>query len=292
MMERGVTYLLTGNKFLVVAAISLRSLREHWDGPVTVFIDPEDPHLCTIRQIASAASASAESFDIHRQHRNTCYANKPRLPMTSPYRHTVQIDADTVVVGDLGELWPTFDGELVLTQFADWVTGPQGGPKSRHVYGRVASWEKADPILAQQAMGAPYPAVNTGVLAYGREHPIVKTGWLAETLKNPNAFMSDELAMQLIYPEYPNVRMLDDRWNFSPIYGTARGRSDTRIVHNHGKKHANREQNRALWWPHFRAAWDEDWGGIRAWCPGGDGRLAEYIKQHPEAMEEEPCQSQ
>ncbi len=276
MTDRGVVYMLMGTRHAVVLAVSVMTLRRWWDEPVTIFAD-EDGLPYALKIVGAAgAPAVVQEFKPHRQRRHQGYANKPRLPAMSPYRYTLQLDADTAAVGPLdGEIWPTHREELVITRYCDWVTN------ARIVADRIRAWRDVAPREAARKLAESYPAINTGVLSYGDQSPVAREHWLEMTMRKPRRFISDETAMDLIWTEHANVRLEDDRWNWSPLRGVA-PRETVRVMHLHGKKHVGKMH--AAWWPLFRQAWDCDFAGIREWCPAGDKKLAAYLEENPEVL--------
>ena len=94
-----------------------------------------------------------------------------------------------------------------------------------------------------------------------------------------SAFISDELACQLLVFEYPH-QVFDTRYNASPIYhpGGWEDAKDVRVWHGHGAKffktrRPDIEQNRingikrqnGLWLPVFFAARAVNWCRLNAW---------------------------
>jgi len=274
---RGVIYFLMGNKHACVAAVSVWSLLRWYNGPI-LFLVGDNLGAEYADKIANSVGARAEvkMFPVPVQRKNTGYAAKPRIPALSPFRFTIQLDADTVVVGPLGELWPTHDQETVLTQFAHWTSN--GGDI---VSSRIKWWSECAPNFVRYALQHELPAINTGILSYGVDSQLCKKAWLEMTMRNPESFINDEIAMQIVFPHFPHVRVLDDRWNFSPIH--SRKKSDIRIQHHHGRKHVRPDAIKH-WWPHFAACYQENFAGIRSWCPAGDKRLRAYLDENPLAL--------
>ena len=262
MTDRGIIYLDIGWRHQCVAAISLFTLRKHWQGPVTIFTDAQGSAIAG--QIAAAANADLQLFDTggHR-----AYTAKPMLPKLSPYATTIQCDTDTIWRGSPE---PYFDLAtpigMVVTQFGEWVSI---GPKMR---GRIEGWRQVDPERTVKSLEKAWPAINTGVVAYGTESIVARKVWLEQTLKNARAFMSDELAIQLLVPEYVDrpdlLRVVDDEFNCCPRFG--RRIADAKVIHFHGHGKLDRlPQYRTAWEPLFREAWACDFAGIRSWVRQG-----------------------
>jgi hypothetical protein len=266
-VNRGIAYFIQGRQHWAVLTVSLWSVRRHFDGPIAIiagdneglniaFLLSDDVRLAPIIVIGIDGISGSPDASI---------ANKPAIFNHSPFERTVFLDADTIVVGDFEELWPTSD-EVVLTSFANWITTR---PPIRN---RLMPWQRYAPSLVTRALSAPYPAINTGVFAFARGSDKYMAEWIELTL-HWISFACDELAAQLIYPSH-RVRLVDDRYNCSPIYG--HGKHDARIWHFHGKKHL-KGQAAKIWWPVYQAVFRKNIGGICSWTPAGDDRLARFI---------------
>jgi hypothetical protein len=200
----------------------------------------------------------------------------------SPFDATIFLDADTLVVGSIDELWPLSD-ELVLTMFADWVS------TGTRMQQRIKPWAVADAAKAgytpdaQQIervrvmLSKKWPAINTGVMAWSRSANC--QAFAAEWHRVTNmrdTFIVDETACQIIFPEF-QTRVLDDRFNASVVYPpagkTVLGRDDVRIYHGHGGKFWKRDGSgkvrpgQLIYVPHYERALQENLGCIRAIAP-------------------------
>jgi len=264
MRDRGVVYLISGNKHAVVLVVSIASLRAFWDGPITVVgTDTAGRELADKLQGDSRLGVESVRMSHGERRRNSGYVNKTRLHQVIDYDKTVFLDADTLVVGEIDEVFPRND-EMVLTTWGGWNT------MGKIMSGRVSKWKKAEPELTQRMLGIPWPAINTGVMGWSRETEMVRD-WESVTTKNVS-FMCDELAAQIMYPDYP-VRLLSDRWNCSPLYGLEK--SDARVWHFHGKKHLH-PKSAGIWYPEYERCVRADYAGISSWTPAGDTRLREW----------------
>ena len=257
-MSRGVIYLFTGSKHAVVAAVSLMTLRDWWDGPVSLFCD--ESAMPFAGPIAEAAKADIIPYQPVSLKRHSGFYNKTILPSLSPFEQTIQLDLDTTVVGEFGELWPQQDDEFVLTQFAGWYSD------GKKVNGRIGWWEKAAPKLVADKRANPGPALNTGCVAYGPDSWLAKRVWREVTELNLGQFLGDEQAADLMTGQAiwtPYIRILDDRWNWSPVY--SEDNDDKRVIHSHGSKAFKRQRAFCVWYPCFARALESNFGGICDW---------------------------
>jgi len=257
-MTRGVTYLFTGTKHAVVAAVSALTLREHWHGPVSFFCD--ETALPFAEPIAEAASINIVRFEPVVLRRHSGFYNKTLLPGLSPYDETIQLDLDTTTVGPLDGLWPKRPDEWVLTHFANWRSD------GNIIAGRIRRWAEAAPKLVQHKIAHPGPALNTGIMAYGPDCWLATHAWHSVTRLNLGAFLGDENAADLMIaqPHWAQyIDILDDRWNWSPVYSEQN--ADKRIIHGHGSKFFKRRSGLAVWQPAFARAFQNNFGDIQRW---------------------------
>ena len=273
-MNRGVLYYVTGDRHWCVLTVSLMSLRKFYNGPVALIIGDDGGEKIYDYISQDARLAPIIPVDIRDEQesygRNTGYMTKPKMIRVSPFDSTVFLDADTVVVRDIEPLFIEPEGQVRLTSFGTWTT------QQRKVVGRLKKWRDVDPYMVDKLIGTPYPALNTGVIAFGSGSRSMEFGmeWEVTTEMNPS-FIADEIAAQLIFLRH-KVQVLDDRWNCSPIYGA--NKDEVYIWHMHGKKHL-REQARPIWLPYFQRACELDMAGINEWMPAGDKVLSNYLTE-------------
>ena len=261
-MTRGVVYMLLGAKHAVHLAVSLCSLRQWYDGPVCVLCDMEGYGWARWIIEPECADDVERVFDyqiIFDQQLNQPAGKllKTLVPSLSPYDATLFLDADTLVVGDIGELWPIHH-ELVLTQFSDWLT------TRNRMRRRIAEWSDIEPMLAAHCLHFGEPVINTGVMAWERGAAVLEE-WRKLAWKRPDKVgrydPTDELALQLVFREYPS-RILDCRWNASVVFDWMR--PDVRIWHAHGLKAWRRQTGRDIYLPFYESLLQENRCGIRS----------------------------
>lgn len=269
-MTQGICYFLCGNwkKYLGCLVVSLHSLRQHWDGPVSVCIPQEFVNPLQYREIPSI-----ETFDgativpLAPVPRHVPYVTKASLWRHSPYDRTLLLDADTVVTGDISEL---FQAKLTVTQFCEWRT------TGKIVGGRLQQWADRGirPNRVWKLRQFAEPAINTGVVAWDRGGaPLMLEEWEQLTREGWECSFTDELAMQILWNDFAakGGRLLDDRFNCSAIFGV--NRDDARIWHYHGRRMVRRAEAGEMYRPHLLAALEANAGGIRDWLPDVDPPL-------------------
>lgn len=273
--DRGVVYLFCGIGFAERIVVSLTTLRDHWEGPVTVMCTDEECEGIIQRMPPEMQikTRRVEKMTGKRSH----YLTKPLVPTWTPYQRTVFIDADTTIVGTFDEM---FAPTLALTQFGDWVS------LGRRMSGRIILWKglsnRIDELVRQQ-LATEHKAINTGTFGFHKGY-VRLAEWYQITQAGVGKMMTDELAMQVLHGDLPECQVLDDRFNCSPLYGATKD-DEVRIWHFHGSKHIRRDRGKVLWWPAFERTYRQNVAGIREWAGRFDKKqVGAQLKKTPVAV--------
>lgn len=276
--QQGVVYLLCGTAHAVRMLTSIWSLRKHYSGPIIVYTIGDDSHKIG-KNLASEPRLDVEHRQFPRvmRRKNAAFLNKLAILQDPPFDMTVYLDADTLVTGSIQELFELPEGcDMVATQFSNWTT------QRKTIRKRINSWKeislegktkrRIDRLVRKGLQTR--PAINGGVFGLRRNAEITPK-WYDLALIGRKTFICDEIALQLLLHYHPH-KLLDCRWNCSPIY--AGKTKDVRIWHMHGSKHL-RSQAINLWWPAYQEILGENLGQICDWTPAGDGRLEQYLAE-------------
>ncbi len=247
-MSDGVVYLSVGTKHADNLTVALLSLKDHWSGPVCIFVGDEaaaknaelilaDGRLGDVRVIKFDMDWLAVDY-------NVMYAKAYVLNRLSPFDRTVYLDSDTVVVGDFSPLFPVAD-EVRLTKYAPSVQG--------HMQERLLEWLDIAPKMVRRTQKASFCLVNAGVIGFSKETKFLG-GW-EQIVRMRLSRLCDEEACQLVYPLYPHV-LFDDKFNCSPKHswcdhGTGVPDADPRIWHNYGDAAVSDPNGRSIWFPYY-----------------------------------------
>ncbi|MCA9265809.1 MAG: hypothetical protein KDA60_18230 [Planctomycetales bacterium] len=252
-MTRGVVYLLTSNQLAARLVVSVYSLRRWYSGPICLFSTrPESHELGEI--CAHDPRLAVEHRTIPerpgRGH-TSAYLTKTATMLKSPYDQSLFLDADTLVAGDIRPLFDSLEeGEVTATAFCEGLT------TDAHFQEQLEKWRTlGDP--AHLAFRVPsliwgvshfsYPAINVGVFAVRRDAAILPH-WDALTLAAHNMPLPEEIALQLLLPEFDHS-ILAMKYNCHPM--AYRGGDDVRIWHFAGATHLDHDPSRALWLPAY-----------------------------------------
>lgn len=254
----GLVYWFCGMRHAERFVVSLYSAMKQWDeygarGIAAVVTSDETEACAKATGVTTIRVTPPPS-------KHSAYVGKTRLPDWVPYDRVVYLDADTIVCGSLD---PLLEAPLTVTQFAEWQS------LGRRIGGRIQWYRQVKDSPRIQAMvdaqlAKSWPAINTGVMGWRRGGE-----WVAEWQGIADAGascvnMTDEIAMQLLFPGVDGHKVMDDRFNCSPIYGVHK--SQAVVWHFHGDKHLRSAEGRVLWEPAFREAYNANFGGLQEWA--------------------------
>ncbi len=260
----GVIYFLCGNwqTYLGPLCVSLHSLRQRYDGPICLMIG-DDIDLESLPFRFQGESYRRVPLATVCRHKH--YVTKASLWRHSPFGRTLLLDADTVVTGDISDL---FQDKVVVTKFSDWVS------TGKRIGGRIKQWRNVTNCghAVDRLLSQPWPAINTGVVSWNRGNALLKY-WEQLSQEGWRCSFTDELAMQLFIPgeDYWNFELFDDSWNCSPTYGV--NRDNARIWHYHGRRMVRKPGCREMYRLHLQAALDANAHGIAEWLEELDPAL-------------------
>ena len=270
MTTKGYLYSLTGFGHAELFVVSCTHLRDRWSGPVTVLIDEKETSpIAEEIENDPLLNVTVKRISLIKARRGTRHmATKTTMYLHTPYEYNVYLDCDTLPIGDLDEL---FEPKLALTQFNRWLS------TQRRVTKRIERWKDISPLIEEMIetskMGQ--PAVNTGVIGFRKSYREMYR-WFDLVMMNPNSFLCDEIAMQLLYPNLPEVEMFENKYNCSPTYGA--DEEDVRLWHFHGcRRHLKKEEGRKLWLPAFNRVMEMNVANIKDWASHGDPRLQTFL---------------
>lgn len=257
-MSDGVIVYNIGTKMLVRLCVMLHSLRENYEGNVSIIADSCSYDTC--KDISERYKVDIIKADFPQLEKNTAYLNACLMPTVTPYDNTLWIDSDCVVLKKFSEIFKDIrDSKFVISQFSNWTT------YKGLVYKRIKSWRKFYPEMIDKALSFG-PAINCGVFGFSSDSQLAKD-WYEKALPGRKGFIPDETCCQLMLPFYDH-KILDPIYNTSCKFGEVT--KDTKIIHFHGRKHCRIKNgeflfNSELWYDKFEEV-------------SKDGFVREFIK--------------
>jgi hypothetical protein len=233
--DRGIIYYNSGNKMAVRLAVSLSSLRKHYDGNICILSEGDDSHVF-VEKFANKYDCQMIKTEYKtKKEKNATYLNACLTIDKTPFETTIWLDSDTIIRGDVTDLYKyAEESEFAIAQFADWKTSGKIGK-------RIKSWENIHPQWIKDALDFG-PAINCGVFAFHKRSELMRDWWDAAS-KGQHLFIPDETCCQVMLPHYTHV-IVDPKYNISCKYGRKlRYSKDARVVHYHGRKHCRFDDN-------------------------------------------------
>lgn len=274
---RGIIFFNRGDGCIVRAIVALYSLRQHWNGPITFFLEKPYPE---------EFDKVCEYFNVDIVHNEEKHQLKTLVRKTDmfgnpPYDRTLWLDSDTVTVGKLDEMFDLLDNaDCVIPHFCGWHSDGKIITKRVNRFKGIAEERHIEKCFKH------YPAVNTGVLSFRKSDAWYKfvQYWvdLADRASQKKVFIPDEVAMQILYPSANEwglkVHIAPTDFNVSVLHDHNQSK-DPRVWHFHGKKHVLDVPTCDIWKNIFNKLMEDDVANIRHFAEKyPDKRLAKYMK--------------
>lgn len=246
--------------------VALYSLRQHWNGDVTFFL--EDPYPHEFDEVCKYFNVNIVHCE--ENHNVKALVRKTELFIDSPYDRTLWLDADVVVAGPVDEMFEYLDEyDVAIPHFAGWWSDGKTITKRIKNYTGIAEQKYIDKALEH------YAATNTGILSYRRNIPFMKD-WIALAQKGDGKmFIPDEVAFQVLYPSYDRIFIAPMKFNVSVKHDP--GTKDPRIYHFHGQKHCLDMPLCDEWKNVFNHMCKENIANINDFLKYADKRLKKYL---------------
>ena len=279
---RRIVYVMNHQNHLPYLVVSLRSLRDHWHGPVTV-------------HAWSAADGHQGAYDIAKrigEDSNLDIVVKERVPIRrgrndqfedkqlvmqkgiAGFDELLYLDADTIIRGSLDPLFDEAEKSgFVCTQFCEWVS--TGGIISGRVK-KLRDYPEINQKHVESLLTTKWPSVNGGIFACRPDSPVLPL-WHEWTKIARKIFIADETVLHTMMLEFGPKGQLGvatgGKWNCSPIKKyRPKGLADEDVIvwHFHGDSATRFEKSPegvAMWWAEYQGCLRDNVGGIAEWRP-------------------------
>ena len=265
-MEKGVIYFNRGTKCTIRLLTSVFSLRKHYYGPITVLYAGEQSGdwVFKILEDLDVDYKKIESWE------ESPLTQKSGLWKYSPYKLTMFLDADTIVLNSIDEYFNFIEEkDFVTGNFANWKTS--GGSISK----RIKEWNSLYPELVEKALNYG-SAINTGINGWKKGASLLEE-WEEVSKKGfqngSSTRVVDEIACQLLLTKHKH-HLADTRWGESIKFGEIN--EDTVIVHYHGNKHVGDRRGNYYWKKTFFELYNR-YNFDELLKPNGDRAFKKYI---------------
>jgi len=253
-MKPGVVYLLTNQRLAARLVVSIWSLRNWYTGQITVFTTRPEAHeigdLLERDKRLRISHCTIKDVPDDKPH-ISAYLTKAKFLSDSPYKFTVFLDADTLVVGRLDELLDSaITAPLTATVYARIPTNNSRVNRCLTMWNtlrhkKVQGMRIAD--LLDYVLQRPLPLVNVGVFTVKRSAKILRP-WRQLTMIGRNMPTPEESALQLLLPRYDH-QILGCHFNCLPLLTPHM--IDVRIWHFAGVTHLKHSITQSLWLPYY-----------------------------------------
>lgn len=238
---RGCVFFNFGTAYALRLLVSIYSLRKFYDGPITVFLAP-DENSDALGQDIHKIGADVALMD---QLSSTC--DRYRVFTESPFEATLSFDSDIVFRGSIDALWEPLerDGVLVTRFFAP-LYGVEGTAASPGFGNRMALLENIQDLVERSTYDravqrlADRIDINIGVLGVSRPRG---DGFLAdwaecmERGRNRAILLLDEMLVVALVGDYPHY-LADESWNCpADEYFRRTNLADASIIHYFADAH-------------------------------------------------------
>lgn len=264
-MTSGVIMYNRGSKCVVRSIVCLYTLRKHWNGPVTMFLEHPYPE---------GYEKVLKEFNI-----DIIYDDNPstgtmvrsiEICKKAPYDRNLWLDTDTVVVGKFDEMFDYLDKyDYAISHFAGWWSDGSGIAK------RIKRFQGKCPDEWIKIALQHNPAINCGVFSFKKNIPFLDVWYDLAKRTDGTMFIPDEASCQVLYPQHPEVFIAPMKFNVSVIHDP--GTEDKRIIHMHGQKHVLDNPNCRLWKDTFKEMTEKNIGYINEFLYVADKRLKAYM---------------
>lgn len=279
--SNGIIMFNRGNKMIIHALVSLYSLRKHYQGDVTFYV--QNPCDCMEEFKKSLGFFSCNVVHLEDKNEYKTLVMKNSLFENPPYDKTLWIDSDTIINGPIDDMFSYLDEkdvDLCIPSFCGWVS------TGHHISARIKRFEGiAEKRHIDEALKE-HPSVNTGVLSFkkGDHWAEFVRYWTdyADRGAKKGIFIPDETMMGILLPNMHEWNLkcfiAPTDYNVSPLHDHGLSK-DPRIFHFHGNKSCLPGVKTCEYWKNtFQEMCDKNIANINSFLKYADKRLAKYLK--------------
>ena len=273
--SRGIIMFNRGDGCIVRAIVALETIRRHWSGPITFYLEDPYPHefddVCKLYNV--------DVVHNEEKHELKTLVRKTDMFSNPPYDRTMWVDSDVIVNGNLDEMFDNLDdADVSIPHFCGWKSNGRTMGKRIKKFEGIAEKRHLEKALEEN------PAVNTGILTFRKSEKWTKfvNDWvtLADKGSKAKVFIPDEVSFQILYPSSYEwglkVHIAPIKFNVSVKFGEHV--EDKRIIHFHGKKHCLDFPMCNHWKKEFEIMRENNTSGINNYLKYADKRLNKYLQ--------------
>jgi len=279
MESRGIIMFNRGPKMLVNALVALYSLRKHYQGEITFYVEDPTP----MEFDAALKTFSCNVIRLEPKHEMKTLVRKSSLFENPPYDLTLWIDLDTVTIGPVDKMFDYLienQADIVFPSFCNWLSS------GHHISARIKRFEGlVDERYIREALNN-HPSVNTGVLSFRKSDKLIRfmrdVTSLAQKGGEKGIFIPDECAMSIYYPSMSEWGLksyvCETDYNVSPLHDHGLSKNP-RICHFHGSKSTLDVPLCDYFKSNLKEMCDKNIANINQFLKYADKRLGAYLRK-------------
>ena len=277
----GIIMFNRGERMLVRILVALYSLRKHYSGNVTFYVENPCPCPRELDEVLKYFNCNIvhleERHDFKTLIRKTSLFGSQGI---ANYDKTLWLDTDVVVLNSLDGMFESLnDADLVIPHFCHWWSDGRAISKRINRFNGLIEQKYIDEALRH------HPAINTGVLSFKNTEKwknFVDNVWipLSDKAANKGVFIADEVGLQLLMPSLNEwdikLKIAPIGYNMSVLHDHDQSKEKF-VAHMHGDKHVLDTKNSKYWKDTFKEMCDSNIANINYFLQYSDKRLKEYL---------------
>lgn len=236
MNARGCVFFIFGEAYMLRLLVSVHSLRQHYQGPITVFLSSHaeksalEKNLERLSCNVVALPGVSKSWDRHR------------VFQKSPYESTLMFDSDLLFLGGIDELWqPLEQHGVLLTRFFPNPYGVEGTEQQPGWANRVGLLQPVEPLVdtdtyqrSRRRLIEERIDINVGVMGINRPRGLeFLDEWACcmELGRDSRVPLMDEMLAVALAAKHQHY-LADELWNCpADEFFRRTNLADARIIH-------------------------------------------------------------
>lgn len=268
----GVIMYNYGTEYMIRSLVSLISLKKWWDGNITVFVENSpDEYFNCLNELGVNIQKIEDSKE------DDIRLKKIEICSRTPYENTLWVDADTLVCGDINEMFAYLGAgcDMVLTEYGYSPIGSMKIAMKRNSYFNEISSDKHKDKIINTAIDS--SAVRGGVLSFKNKQEIFED-WMSFSKSGfeKNIYHFDEVGLQLLSNIYGSICKVSCKFNYQ-VNKLSIPQDDIRILHYQRSRHLMNTGHCRCWKIIFEDMLKENVANIKSLAKFSDKMLKDYI---------------
>lgn len=233
--NNGIVFFNAGEKCIVRLIVAIYSLKEHYDGDITLISMGDESHN-HCEYIADYFNCNLIKLDKFLYIDKYYWYEKSRINEYSSYDNTLFIDSDTLTQKNPSILFEEIEKEdFIVPQFSDWTV------EKGIIKNRLNKWKDIDSKLLEKTLQSGMESVNVGVYGFNKNSELMKNWFNFTIQKTEDVTLPEESTCHLLLNKYKG-KIIDSLFNYSCKH-EKKNVNDAYIIHYHGRKHCRIDED-------------------------------------------------